>query len=281
MKKFLAVSGGIDSVVMLHLLRNDKDVVVLHFDHGIRSSSAEDCKFVERLAHEYGLSFISEKAKLGENCSEERARAERYKFFKAQLKDADDKIYTAHHANDMLESAIINLLRGTGWRGLAPLRDEQLCRPLLDWSKTDIYRYATEHKLSFRLDQSNSNDKYLRNRVREKLLECSEEQKAALIKLIVRQRELANQFDDILSEAFPKQTQYSRELFRKLDDDLALEIMRFCLRPGFSLTRPQLERTLMAVRTFDSGKRFSLSKDGFLLIKKYYFMIDANRGEFA
>ena len=87
LKKFLAVSGGIDSVVMLYLMRNDESVVVLHFDHGIRPSSAEDCEFVKRLAKQYGLPFISEQAKLGEDCSEERARKERYAFFKAQLKE--------------------------------------------------------------------------------------------------------------------------------------------------------------------------------------------------
>ena len=274
MKKFLAVSGGIDSVVMLYLMRNDKSVVVLHFDHGIRPSSAEDCEFVKRLAKQYGLPFISEQAKLGEDCSEERARKERYAFFKAQLKEPGDKIYTAHHRDDLLESAIINLFRGTGWRGLAPLRDKNLCRPLLNMSKADIYKIATENKLSFRLDQSNSEDKYLRNRIRQKLLECPLQDKQKLVELAIKQRLIADEIDELLETAFPKQGHYSRSIFKETDEAVALEILRHVLRPEFSLTRPQLERALEAIRNFQPGKRFSLSKDGFLLIKKYNFTIE-------
>ena len=281
MKKFLAVSGGIDSVVMLHLFRNDQDAVVLHFDHGIRQSSSEDCAFVKALAKSYGLPFISEHAKLGENCSEEQARNARYDFFKHQLETPEDKIYTAHHQGDLVESVIINLLRGTGWRGLAPLRDKDLCRPLLDWSKADIYKYATENKLSFRLDQSNNEDKYLRNRVRRALLDCSGEQKAELAKLAFKQRELADEFDELLDSAFPEVSQYSRAIFDNLDDDLALEILRHILKPYQSLTRPQLKRALDAIRGFEPGKRFSLSKDKFLIVKRYYFAMEDNRGRFA
>lgn len=70
MRKLLAVSGGIDSVVMLHLFRGEKNAIVVHFDHGIRESSADDCAFVEKLAKEYDLPFYSRRAELGEDCSE-------------------------------------------------------------------------------------------------------------------------------------------------------------------------------------------------------------------
>ena len=274
MKKFLAVSGGIDSVVMLHLFRNDQDAVVLHFDHGIRQSSSEDCEFVKALAEGYGLPFVSERAKLGENCSEEQARKARYDFFKRQLEAPEDKIYTAHHQGDLIESAIINLLRGTGWRGLAPLRDKDLYRPLLDWNKADIYKYATENKLKFRLDQSNNEDKYLRNRVRQALLNCSDSQKEKLAELAIKQRGLADEFDATIEEVCPEAAQYSRAIFDNLDDDLALEILRHILKNRQSLTRPQLKRALEAIKTFEPSKRFSLSKDKFLLIKRYYFSIE-------
>lgn len=281
MKKLLAVSGGIDSVVMLHLFRNDKDAVVLHFDHGIRQSSAEDCAFVKGLAGKYGLSFVSKRAELGENCSEEAARTARYEFFKSQISSSDDKIYTAHHQNDLIESVVINLLRGTGWRGLAPLRDSNLCRPLLDWSKADIYRYATEHKLRFRLDQSNSEDKYLRNRIRQKLLDCAFEEKAKLLELAKRQRVIADDFDELLSELLPEDSRYSKALLDDLEDDLALELLRYALKTHQRLTRPQLSRALEAIRAFEPGKRFSLSKDKFLVVGRYYFSIEDNRGKLA
>ena len=128
--KILAVSGGIDSVVMLHQMKDEPDILVAHFDHGIRSNSAEDCAFVERLAHEYGKPFVCEHAQLGENCSEATAREARYAFLRRLAKEYAGKIYVAHHADDIIESITINLLRGTGWRGLAPMQSEDIERPL-------------------------------------------------------------------------------------------------------------------------------------------------------
>lgn len=274
MRKLLAVSGGIDSVVMLHLFRGEKNAAVVHFDHGIRESSAEDCAFVEKLAEEYGLPFYSKRAELGEDCSEEKARASRYAFFESLLESPEDKIYTAHHRDDLLESVVINLLRGTGWRGLSPLRNAKIERPLLDWTKADIYRYATEHRLRFRLDQTNSNEKYLRNRVRDKLRELSETKKQELVQLSLKQRELADEIDEILKNIAPNGPQFEREFFCELSRAEAMEFLRFCLASYVSLTRPQLERALRAIREYLPGKRFSLSKDYFLLVHKYYFEIE-------
>ena len=281
MKKLLAVSGGIDSVVMLHVFKDDKDAVVLHFDHGIRSSSAEDCAFVGRLAKKYNLPFVAGHAKLGADCSEELARKKRYEFFRTQLKSPEDKIYTAHHSDDLLESAVINLVRGTGWRGLAPLRGKQLCRPLLDWNKAKIYRYATEHRLRFRLDQTNNEDKYLRNRIRQKLVDFKPEQKERLLSLARKQREIADEFEGLLSSLAPKGPQYPRVFFSELDEDLALEFLREIVKTHCSLTRPQLKRALEAIKSFEPGKRFSLDAGHFLAIRRHYFDIEDNRGKLA
>ena len=150
--KILAVSGGIDSVVMLHYLRDDPEVIVAHFDHGIRPNSKDDCAFVERLAKQYNKPFCYERQELGENCSEATAREKRYEFLNRIAKEHNGKIYVAHHADDILESIAINILRGTGWRGLAPMANQNIERPLIDWPKSQIYRYATEHNLSFRQD---------------------------------------------------------------------------------------------------------------------------------
>ena len=274
MKKVLAVSGGIDSVCLLHLYRNDPDVVVAHFDHGIRENSADDCAFVARLASEYGLKFVSKRLELGKDCSEELARKSRYDFFESLLEKPEDRIYTAHHSDDMLESAVINLVHGTGWRGIAPLRSEKLERPLLSWTKKDIYRYATENKLSFRLDQTNNEDKYLRNRIRKALSEQGEEKKEKLKEIILRQRQIADEVDGLLSDLVKLDNRYSRAMFDDLDDFVALEILRYLLSDFVSLTRPQLMRTLEAIRSFAPGKRFSLTKAKFLRIERYYFSFE-------
>ncbi len=270
MKKILAVSGGVDSVVMLHMFRDDPDVIVAHFDHGIRQNSIDDCAFVERLAIFYHRPFFSEHAMLGVNCSEETARKARYDFLNRLAREQRGQIYTAHHRDDLIESVAINILRGTGWRGLAPLNNPGVVRPLINMTKKEIYRYAAEHKLSFRQDQTNFDDTYLRNRVRFALSSVPENAKDQLANLAMRQRELVNEIDGIMS-SFELSNNYPRELFSQ-DYQVAFELLRFILsKNGVQLTRPQIARALDAVKSFAPGKKYSLDKNHFLKINRYYF----------
>ncbi len=133
-KYIVAVSGGIDSVSLLHALTSDKSLhlIVAHFDHGIRDDSALDAKFVANLARELGLSFVTQRVKLGFEASEAVARKHRYKFLhRACIENNADAIVTAHHQDDVIETAIINTLRGTKRRGLISLKSTELIkRPL-------------------------------------------------------------------------------------------------------------------------------------------------------
>jgi tRNA(Ile)-lysidine synthase len=255
---------------MLHMFRNDPDVIVAHFDHGIRSNSSEDCVFVEKLAKTYGRQFFAKHAKLGANCSEEMARKARYDFLKQLAKEQNGQIYTAHHRDDLIESVAINILRGTGWRGLAPLNNPDIVRPLLSMTKKDIYRYAAEHDLSFRQDQTNSDESYLRNRIRLLLQVVPDEAKNRLADLAIKQRQLATEIDVILRE-LNINTNYPRELFNQ-DDQVCAEILRYVLaQNSVQLTRPQLARALEAIRSYAPGKKYSLDKNHFLKINRYYF----------
>ena len=267
MKKILAVSGGIDSIVMLHMFRADPDAVVAHFDHGIRPNSAEDCLFVSRLAEKYNLPFYSKRAELGPNCSEDTARTARYAFLRSLAKQLDGQIYTAHHRDDVVETMAINLLRGTGWRGIAPFWGDSIQRPLIELTKNDIYRYATEHQLTFRQDQTNTEDAYLRNRVRQAL---DAGQRQQLYGLYQKQLPLRDEIEQILSQ-IPRSGQYPKDLAGQA----GIEILRQILQNhDIYLTRPQLERALAAIQSYAPGKRFSLDKNHFLSIKRYYFQIE-------
>ncbi len=271
--KILAVSGGIDSVVMLHQMKDDPGVLVAHFDHGIRPNSAEDCAFVERLAKEYGKPFACERAHLGKNCSEAAARTARYAFLRRLAEENGGKIYVAHHADDIIESITINLLRGTGWRGLAPMQSEDIERPLKNLTKADIYRYATEHDLSFRQDQTNTEDDYLRNRVRERLRDLSKDAKAQLLELYRAQCMLKTAIDALVDEeiATLEPARLPRDLFAAPE---SIELLRELLaRRDIHLTRPQLSKALDAIRDFAPGKKFSLDRSHFLVVNKYSFSI--------
>ena len=121
MKKIVvAVSGGVDSVVLLdflvHFFRNkngqkwlEENLIVAHFEHGIRGKeSQEDCEFVRRLAIKYGVKFEFKNGNLGENSSEEKARNARYIFLRKIAKRENAIIFTAHHKNDLAETFALN-----------------------------------------------------------------------------------------------------------------------------------------------------------------------------
>ena len=269
--KILAVSGGIDSVVMLHLLRDDPEVIVAHFDHGIRPNSKDDCEFVKQLATNYGKPFFFERQELGEKCSEATAREKRYEFLDRIAKEKGGQIYVAHHADDILESIAINILRGTGWRGLAPMTNKNIERPLADWPKSKIYRYAAENNLNFRQDQSNTEGDYLRNRVREQLRFASNERKAQLLELYEKQCNLKMEIDFILDGLADKKRD-PRELAKL---EIAAELLRsIFLHSNIKLTRPQLDNCKKAILDFAPGKRFSLDRGHFLLIERYSFLVE-------
>lgn len=279
MKKILAVSGGIDSMVLMHMMykTNPEELIVAHFDHGIRSNSAEDYAFVKREAEKLNLKFVGMHANLGLNCSEDKARAMRYEFLQKCATEYNGEIYTAHHADDAIESITINILRGTGWRGLAPMQNNNIKRPLLKLSKTDIYKYAAEHQLSFRQDQTNSDDKYLRNRIREWLIGLDKEKsaklKASLLEKYIVQCRIAEEIKEILAQVEQKPT-YSRQDFENIDDDIAAELLRQILSYySVSLTRPQLARALTAIRTYRTSSKFSLNKNNYLAISRHTFYI--------
>src|SRR5665213_799396 len=123
-KYVVAVSGGVDSISLLHILQAQPGVrlIVAHFDHGIREDSVEDRRLVQNVAREYRLPFVYDAGNLGVDTSEAAARQARYRFLRrVQQASGARAIVTAHHQDDLLETAILNLLRGTGRKGLTAL----------------------------------------------------------------------------------------------------------------------------------------------------------------
>lgn len=256
-KYVVAVSGGVDSVVLLDMLCRipGLDLVVAHFDHGIRDDSADDAVFVEELAAYYGLPFETRRVELGRKASEELARNHRYKFLREVADKHRAKIITAHHADDVIETIAINHTRGTGWRGLAVLDSEDIVRPMLHMSKDLIRQYAREHALQWREDSTNQSDRYLRNRLRIRMSDLPAENKQCLLKLHGRQKVLKKEIDNEIERLIASvsdlsgegKTYYSRYFFTHIHPAPALALLRR-VTDG-RLTRPQLERALIAIKT--------------------------------
>lgn len=180
----LAVSGGVDSVVMLDLFvqlskRRSIRLSVGHVDHQLRNESADDAKFVEELCAEKRLPFFIERVSTKKTAREKKlsiemaARTLRYEALeRLRLAAAADLIATAHTRSDQAETVLFRLLRGAGIAGLAGIAEKRgnIIRPLLGFSRQSILAYAKLRKLSWREDASNRDVSIPRNRLRHESL---------------------------------------------------------------------------------------------------------------
>lgn len=263
MKYLVAVSGGIDSVVLLDMLARggDHDLIVAHFDHGIRDDSAADARFVEALALRYGLPFVTKRAELGAGASEDIARRYRYAFLQHQAARHEAVIVTAHHADDVIETVALNVARGTGWRGLAVLDRESVARPLLRFTKGQLRTYALERRLEWTEDATNSEAVYFRNQLRRliarRLPQSTQER---VLELWREQRALRRAIDEEVARFYEPSCEYSRYFLTNIDEAAACEVMRAAVvrLSGSSPTRPQCERALLAIKTAKAGTAFEL-----------------------
>lgn len=249
----VAVSGGVDSVVLLDVLAGQNStfhiphskLIVAHFDHGMRADSSDDEQFVAGLAKHYGLEYASERGELGAGASEDTARKARYDFlFRVKKQFGARKIITAHHQDDVIETMMINLIRGTGWRGLCSLRNTaEIVRPFLKVSQADIVAYAKSHDLKWHEDPTNQDDSYLRNSVRHELLPKAD--RNTWLKLYRYQCALAEQIDAELAR-FQSNKRYDYIMW---PEAVAAEI----IKQRLGLTRAQAKRTLTAIKTAAPG----------------------------
>lgn len=254
----VAVSGGVDSVVLLDvLLRHGVDrtsITVAHVDHGIRPDSAGDARFVEALASRYGVAFAGVRLELGVDASEELARRQRYKFLRSIAAQERAHVVTAHHADDVVETVAINLTRGTGWRGLSVFGARDVYRPMTVWFKHEIRAYALQHRLEWCEDATNHSDAYLRNRLRRRVEGLSESKKRGVLTLW-RQQVHVREALEAAAESFASTRRYD---YIMMPDDAAAEV--FLATLGRSLTRPQVARALLAIKTARPGTMYDVDK---------------------
>jgi tRNA(Ile)-lysidine synthetase-like protein len=281
----VAVSGGVDSMVLLDVLSKlpEMRLIVAHFDHGIRSDSGLDRKLVQGTAAQLSLPFAYSAAKLGSGVSEAMAREARYIFLQSVQQAAGAAaIVTAHHQDDVIETALINLIRGTNRRGLSSLRsNEKVVRPLLGFTKQELLDYAHAHKVTWREDSTNQDDSYLRNYIRLHLAPKLEEGKRAELTKILHRIGAANQeIDTLLSAEFELLRTpggIDRRMFAGTDHALAKELLAFWLREkGLKeYDTYMLERLVVAAKTGRPGTSVDVMKGMRLIIAKDILALDS------
>jgi len=274
----VAVSGGVDSVVLLHMLTRmpNMQLIMAHFDHGIREDSAEDRRLVEQLSQVYKLPFVYDEGKLGSKASEAVARNARYAFLRnARNKSRSRAIITAHHQDDVIETALLNLLRGTGRKGLGSLRStDGIVRPLLNIPKAELIVYAKAHNLQWREDSTNFDETYKRNYVRHNLVpKLTSKQREELLTYITRIHDINHKIDTELANHLhvqPNATQLNRRYFTQLPHSIAKEMLAAWLRRAGirDFDSRALQRIVVGAKTLDTGANIDIDARYKLVINK-------------
>jgi len=226
-KLLIAVSGGIDSVVLAHLTQQiGLNFGICHCNFKLRGEESDgDEEYVKDLANDFGVSVHTTSFKTEEYANEHKlsiqvaARKLRYYWFYDLLQEHQyDYVLTAHNTNDNLETFLINLSRGTGLEGLTgipPINDRSV-RPLLNFSRDDITLYAIKNSIVWREDRSNATVKYVRNKVRHKILPVLKEINPHILETFKGTIDNLNESQDLAKD-------YVEELSKKIisrEDDM-------------------------------------------------------------
>jgi tRNA(Ile)-lysidine synthase len=228
----VAVSGGADSIALLHLFLQIREqfkleIIVGHFNHKLRGKESDaDEEFVRNLACHYKLPCITNSESSSsafpvlEHYSEEWARQRRYEFLTRLTEtQSAQKIALGHTMNDQAETVLMRLIRGSGTLGLAAIpvvREKLFVRPMLDISRNEILDYLKDNGLTWREDSSNTEDRYLRNRIRHQLIPILKDHYNPNIVELLSQtathlREDAEALSDMSSEIFAKEAFLSED----------------------------------------------------------------------
>lgn len=223
-KILIAVSGGLDSMVLLELLLLSKlDLAVAHCNFQLRNAESDgDEAFVKSYCSTHSIHGFFQRFDTQQFAEDEKlsiqvaARKLRYEWFYELLKKENfDFVLTAHHLDDQLETFLINFSRGTGLDGLCgiPSLNDKIVRPLLIFSRAEIETFANENQLKWREDSSNSSDKYLRNKIRHQLVPLLKELNPSFLDSFEKTIQNVSQAQSLVDDA-------SRIVYRKVVTDV-------------------------------------------------------------
>jgi tRNA(Ile)-lysidine synthase len=297
----VGVSGGRDSVALLHCLLEAgyRDLTVCHVDHGLRGAAGKgDARFVQELAGKHSLRFVSRTANVKAIARKKKISIEaagrdaRYEFFADVARETGcSQVFLGHHADDLVETFLINLFRGAGSAGLSAMRevsvrtvdgvDLTLVRPLLSVWRREIDRYVKKQKLKFREDASNRDVTPLRNRIRHRVLPYLEKTVGRSIRQnIWRTAAIAMEeesfFEALLPEKLDGLTALAVEPLRQMSVAVQRRLLHKWLRGaavadvGFDLVervRALLELTNKVAKTNLPGNRHARRRAGRIFIE--------------
>lgn len=217
-KVVIGCSGGPDSMFLLNLVKqnfNDVEIICAHVNHNIRKESRHEASFVKQYCQENNIIFETITLEKTKQVNEADLRNKRYDFFKKILHKYHSKILlTAHHGDDLVETILMRITRGSTIKGYAGIelcrieKDYIVLRPLLYFTKKSILKYNNDNSIPYVIDQSNTDEKYTRNRYRKNILPfLQKENKDINLKYLQLSEELLEYYhfvDDIVIEEVHK-----------------------------------------------------------------------------
>lgn len=231
----IGVSGGPDSICLLNILNKLKEqlefeIVVAHVNHMIREEADEETEYVEKMCKSMGIKCYIKKTNVIEKANnekigtEEAGRNARYDFFEEVLKQTNsNKIATAHNANDNAETVLMNIFRGTGisgLKGIEAIRDNKFIRPLIECERIEIEKYCVDNKLNPKIDKSNFENIYTRNKVRNVVIpQLKKEFNPNIINAINKLSDLATQEESFI-QAYIEKIMYEKLVIEQNKDNL-------------------------------------------------------------
>ena len=240
-KIVLGVSGGPDSISMLNILNEIKnefqfEIYVAHINHMIRAEAVEDEKYVQDYCNRNNIECyikridVQEIANTKKIGTEEAGRKVRYDFFEEVMqKVGANKIGIAHNKNDKIETIIMNLLRGSGLsglKGIEPIRDNKYIRPLIECERQEIEQYCEESKLEPRIDKTNFENDYTRNKIRNIVIPyIQNEFNPNIIKTLDRLAQVATEESDFVELQTRKS--YEKVFVERTEKQITLKLKEF------------------------------------------------------
>ena len=290
-KFLLAVSGGVDSIVLLSLFIKSKlNFSVCSCDFGLRGNEAkEDVKLVKKICSDKNIKFFSKVfdtkkySKSNKISIQMASRDLRYNWFNKIIKDNSiNYLVTAHHSDDSYETIIFNLLKTTGYKGLIgiPHLKNKIIRPLINVEKKDIIDYAKNNKLTWREDKTNKENKYSRNMIRNKLIPIISEINPSFKKSVLessKRMELVNNFIKRQLERFidkyVKEDKNFIEVEKSFIDEIEnFEIILFDYLSRFGFNYRQINLFVKTLKT-NLNKRFFSERYTLINDRKSFFLL--------